>query len=49
MSSQAISLHEMQMYVGIGTLITLHIISTLMAQKWPSGVSEIALHAELNL
>ena len=37
------------MYVGIGTLITLHIISNLMVQKGPSGVSEIALHAELNV
>jgi len=37
------------MYVGTGTLITLHILRNLLAQKWPPGVSEIALYAELNL
>jgi len=51
MSSQALIKHEMQMYVyvGIVTLITLHIHSTLLAQKWSLGVSEISLHAELKL
>ena len=39
----------MLMYVGIVTLITLHILSNLLAQKLPPGVSEIALYAELKL
>jgi len=39
----------MQMYVGIATLITLHVLSNLLAQKWPPMVSDSALYAELNL
>jgi len=47
MGSQALSQHEMQMYVGIGTLITLYVLSNLMKQKWPTMVSDSALCAEL--
>jgi len=39
----------MQMYVGIVTLMTLHVLSNLVAQKWPSMVSDSALYAELKL
>jgi hypothetical protein len=49
MSSQVLSQHEMQMYVGIGTSITLHILNNLLAQKWPLGVSETTLYTELEL
>jgi len=31
----------MQMYVGIVTLITLHVLSNLLAQKWPPMVSDV--------
>ena len=37
----------MQMYVGIGNLITLHVVSNLLAQNRPPGVSDSALYAEL--
>ena len=33
----------MQMYVGTVTLITLHVLSNLLAQKWPPMVSECAI------
>ena len=49
MRSQALSLHEMQMYVGTVTLNKLHVLNNLLAQKWPSIVSDSALYAELKL
>jgi len=39
----------MQMYVGIVTLIYLHFLNNLLAQKCPPMVSESAVHAELKL
>ena len=39
----------MQNYVGIGTLITLHVHSNLLAQKWPPGVSDSTPYEELKL
>ena len=40
---------EFRDYVGIVTLITLHVFSNLLAQKWPPMVSDSTLYAELNL
>jgi len=37
----------MQVYVGIVTLITLHVLSNLLARKWPPMVSDSVLYAEL--
>ena len=41
----------MQMYAGIVTLVTLQVVSNLLAQKWQSMVSDSALYsyAELKL
>jgi len=36
----------MQMYVGIVTLITLHVLNNLLAQKWPPMAPESAVYAE---
>ena len=38
----------MQMYIGT-TLITLHVINNLLAQRWPSMLSERAVYTELEL
>ena len=43
-----INRHEMQMYNGI-TLITLNVINNLLAQRWPSTLSERAVCTELEL
>jgi len=39
----------MQMCVGTVTSITLHVLSNLLAQKWPPVVLDSALYAELKL
>ena len=39
----------MQMYVGIVTLITLYVLSNLLAQPWSPMVSDSVLYAELKL
>jgi len=39
----------MQMYVGIVTLITVHVLNNLLAQKRPPMVSQSAVYAELRL
>jgi len=39
----------MQLYVGVVTLITLHVINDLLAQKWPTMLSESAVYAKLKL
>jgi len=39
----------MQMYVGTVTLITLHVLNHLLAQKWLPMVSDSALYAEPKL
>jgi len=39
----------MQMYVGVVTLITPHVLNNLLAQKWPPMMSESAVYAELKL
>ena len=39
----------MQTYNGIITLITLHVINNLLAQKWPPMLSERAVYTELEL
>jgi hypothetical protein len=49
MRCQALSQHEMQMYVGIVTLITLHFLNNLLAQKWARMSSESAVYTELVL
>jgi len=38
----------MQMYNGI-TLITLHVINNLMAQRWPPMLSQGAVYADMEL
>jgi hypothetical protein len=43
------SYHEMQTYNGIITLITLHVINNLLAQKWPPMLSERAVYTEMEL
>ena len=37
------------MYNGIITLITLHVINNLLAQKWPPILSERAVYTEMEL
>jgi len=39
----------MQMYVGTVTLITVHVLNNLLAQKLPPMVSQSAVYAELRL
>jgi len=41
-------LTQMQMYIGI-TLITLHVISNLLCQRWPPTLSERAVYTGLEL
>jgi len=42
------SQQEMQMYYTI-TLITLHVINNLLAQRWPTMLSKRAVYADLEL
>jgi hypothetical protein len=37
------------MYVCTVTLITIHVLNNLLAQKWPPMVSESAVYAEQKL
>ena len=48
MRSQTDSQQEIQMYYTI-TLITVHVINNLLAQRWPIMLSERAVYAELVL
>jgi hypothetical protein len=43
MRSQTLRQHEMQMYIGIITLITLYVLN-LLAQRWPPTLSESNIH-----
>jgi len=39
----------MQIYADIVTLLTVHVLHSLLAQKWPPMVSQNAVYAELRL
>jgi len=39
----------MLMYVVVVTLINLHVLNNLLAQKWPPMLSESEVYAELKL